>query len=370
MKIGILTYHRSVNYGAFLQAVALCRRLNAESGISAEIIDYNMKKADAVYSMRNWDLKRKLTKRGRYKFGKEMKAAFDRGYSEISDILSAEKLCSDDMEEFRKFVCGKYDVIIAGSDEIWRIDSFRGFPTPYWLIGDLGCRKFSYAASSRSDFSKLSEADRKTAKEALNDFEVISVRDNLTYDEIKKELGSDDRLMLSCDPSFLYDFPVKKDGIKRLAGAGNLKHEKSIIVMTPDRKLKNSIKTELGSSYNLISVASYGTGYISLPDLDPFEWLDVIADADFVITSFFHGACFSICLNTPFLAVGTDERIAKIRGLLEGTAHENRLIENPTEAISWRRLMEKYAARPNDTEIIKTGREAFDNYLLKLKTER
>ena len=43
MKVGILTYHRSVNYGAYLQALALCKKLNCEQDISAEIIDFRMK---------------------------------------------------------------------------------------------------------------------------------------------------------------------------------------------------------------------------------------------------------------------------------------------------------------------------------------
>ena len=37
MKIGILTYHRSINYGAFVQAYALQRTLIGRFGDSAEI---------------------------------------------------------------------------------------------------------------------------------------------------------------------------------------------------------------------------------------------------------------------------------------------------------------------------------------------
>ena len=51
MKVGILTYHRALNYGAFLQAVCLCERLNAEKEISAEIIDYDMQSAQNVYKL-------------------------------------------------------------------------------------------------------------------------------------------------------------------------------------------------------------------------------------------------------------------------------------------------------------------------------
>ncbi len=43
IKVGILTYHRSCNYGAHLQALSLCLRLNDEGDINAEIIDFRMK---------------------------------------------------------------------------------------------------------------------------------------------------------------------------------------------------------------------------------------------------------------------------------------------------------------------------------------
>ena len=40
MKAGILTYHNIPNFGALLQALALCRALR-QSGADCEIIDYS-----------------------------------------------------------------------------------------------------------------------------------------------------------------------------------------------------------------------------------------------------------------------------------------------------------------------------------------
>ena len=39
MRIGILTFHRALNYGAFLQAYAL-RRVMSEMGHQVEVVDY------------------------------------------------------------------------------------------------------------------------------------------------------------------------------------------------------------------------------------------------------------------------------------------------------------------------------------------
>ena len=49
MKVGILTYNRSHNYGAFLQAYSLCQKLNTIDNIDCEIINYNLETEDKVY---------------------------------------------------------------------------------------------------------------------------------------------------------------------------------------------------------------------------------------------------------------------------------------------------------------------------------
>ena len=41
MRVGILTYHKTHNYGAYLQSYALTNYLNQKNGIQAEIVDYN-----------------------------------------------------------------------------------------------------------------------------------------------------------------------------------------------------------------------------------------------------------------------------------------------------------------------------------------
>ena len=40
MRIGVITFHRSVSYGAFLQTYAMCRYLKS-MGHEVEVIDYN-----------------------------------------------------------------------------------------------------------------------------------------------------------------------------------------------------------------------------------------------------------------------------------------------------------------------------------------
>ncbi len=372
MKIGILTYHRSRNYGAFLQACALCSRLRAEHDMEAEIIDFNMDVAEKFYALPKWGLARRIKNHTSYDFQKKRAAAFDRGIKKAKDLLSPDSLVTDNLEAFQAFVKGKYDVIIAGSDEIWKLDGFRGFPTPYWLIGDLACRKFSYAASSRSDFSELDQVRYGILCDALRDFEFISVRDQRTFNECEKALGSSEKLINVCDPSFLYDFsPANRPLDEVLKGKAKLDpSKKKIVLMLDDKKLYERLYSQLAGKYELISVFHRLKGSICVPDLDQFQWLEVIKNADLVISSFFHGICFSIVNSTPFIAVGTDNKRSKLDELLLGTDLENRYIHgkelNSTDWIG----VTQNAMIPVDTRsFVENERKNFDVFLEKLRKE-
>ena len=49
-KIGILTFHKSLNYGSALQAFALVQKLR-ELGYDAEVIDYKQNNYDYQYKL-------------------------------------------------------------------------------------------------------------------------------------------------------------------------------------------------------------------------------------------------------------------------------------------------------------------------------
>ena len=119
-------------------------------------------------------------------------------------------MVSDDFKMFNEFVLGKYDLIISGSDEIWKMGGVRGFPNAYWQIGDTGARKISYAASARCNFKELPEEKQQIIMETINQYEYIGVRDQLTAEELKDYVEDHTKIHINCDPSFLFDFDIKK----------------------------------------------------------------------------------------------------------------------------------------------------------------
>lgn len=370
MKVGILTYHRARNYGAFLQSVSLCSRLNQEPDIDAEIIDFDTSRAEIAYSIKLLSLK-SIYHPKKTLFDLKMKKAFERGYEKTKHLRSKETMVSDDISDFQRFVNNKYDVIIVGSDEVWNTMYKRGFAKPYFLIGVTGCRKFSYAASARCDYNKMNDKDHESIRNGLREFEYISVRDLPTYNQMIAEGINQSNLTISCDPSYLYDFDVKKKNICEIIKNKKIdEKKKNMLVLCENKVVCKSIHDELGHDYNLITAAIPVNGFISEPDLDPFEWMELIKSVDFVISSFYHGVCYSIINNTPFIAVASSaSRRSKLLDMLNETPLEDRFVDVGNENVSWHNYVERFSKNSNFSEFVNTKRESFSGYLERLKNQ-
>ena len=370
MKIGIFTYHHADNYGAYLQACAICNRLNEHPDLEVEIIDFVMNKEIEFYSFyeKKWV---KLLGIFAKKIGFRCKIhqVFEKARLSPVMRLSRESLRSDSINDFIKFVQGKYDVIIAGSDEIWKLDGFRGYPTPYWLFGDLKCRKFSYAASSRADFSKLKGEKRETLVKNLHEFEYIGVREQQTAESLKELLGENKKICVCCDPTFLYDFPLRDLSLEEaLKGKAKIDpKKKTIVLMTMDHKIATRVRETFGKEYNLVSVLEYHSGYRNVYDLTPLQWLEVVKNADLFITTFFHGTCFSIIYQTPFITFGSKERNSKIKSLFVGAEElKERYILDKDDFLDRPDFKEEVVKRMkkfDTTEYIRVRRENFNDFV-------
>ena len=369
LKIGILTFHGSYNYGAFLQACSLCTRLNMEEFISAEIIDFTMPIALRGYYLKNWSFPVRVKHFSTVFFQKQLIKAFQRGRKKIAGLLSKDVLYSNNIKEFQKYVYGKYDVIIAGSDEIWKLDGERGFPSPYWLVGDLGCGKFSYAASSRSDWESLPAYKIDRIQKLLSEFELISVRDKITYNMVAKCMSNSSNVRLDCDPSFLYRFPIEQSDelLKKKARISN--HKKNIVIMCDNKDFISQFRRTINKrEFNLIAVYKRHKGCISVADLDPFEWLDIISHADLVIASFFHAICYSIVYNTPFIALGTDRKKSKLEELLLNTEFEERYFNvTGLEMVDWNKVINDSMHKVDFSAFVDRQNCRFNDYLNELE---
>lgn len=370
MKIGILTYHRSVNYGAFLQAYCLAKYIKGvlKNKAEIEIIDYTSIKAMQYY---NSLIIKGISKRH------ELKKRMSFIRSSFLLPLSKEKIYSDDIEEIRKYLERQnYDLIIVGSDEIWKVNGMRGFPNAYWLNFELnGCIRMSYAASSRTPFETITKEKIQYIKEATDRFTYIGVRDAMTFDMLE-QIGVK-KVYLNCDPTFLISFSYDKEKFKdRLYKRFKISsHTKIIGVMIPDNKLITKIKKRMGNRYKVIALNDYhqDADYNCI-DINPFEWIKILGVLDYFVSDRFHGIVFAIKMSIPFLAIETYDKAecSKLKYLLESNGLKTQYFSKPKMNLDYEKLVEKIEEdeknfeRPKLLKVVQREKRKADSFKKKL----
>lgn len=305
-KIGILTYHRSINYGAFLQAYCLARYVTHIVGDAAkvEVIDYTSKISYENYNS--------ILFQGKHKRERWMqRIGFERACRLLP--LSKDRLCADSLEQIEAFIKKEgYDIIIVGSDEVWKVDGMRGFPTAYWLNFDIGdAIRISYAVSSRTDLKRIEQKKKEYIRSAVDRFQYLGVRDQATYDMVAQIGGVNP--YYNCDPTFLIPFTYDRKAFKeKLCKKYKIgKEQKLLGVMMPDEKIIKKIKNKFGTEYKIVTLYDFHEDAdVNMSSIHPFEWVKVIGCLDFLITDRFHGTVFAMKTGIPFLSVETYDTVS------------------------------------------------------------
>ena len=319
INLGILTFFSSINYGAFLQAYTLQEylRKNYADVLNVEIINLNTKASQEVY------LERIIFQDMRYR--EQVIAQYDLFLSARNKLLlSKDEFISDNIDDAKCYLQERYEIIVVGSDEVWRVDSIRSFPNVYWMNFTLkGTVYMAYAVSGRNDYQKLNAEMQQYIKSSVDRFAYIGTRDEITRKELLKiSMWEIDR---NCDPVFLMPelyirTDIEKEKTKERYKLNNGKPVVSIMVTDKyiGFKLYRMLKND-NRVVNLYNV-NEAVGESNLIDLSPFDWSDVIGISDLVITDYFHGVVFSIIHEVPFFAV---EHSKKGRGKIENLLLEN-----------------------------------------------
>ena len=320
MKVGILTFTGTINYGASLQAYAL-QELIKSFGIDVEIIEYH--NSDIDEKEKNSGLKR-FTPRGILKalvIGKGLKnkveffKMFEKNNMKFSPICDAEQL---------KELQGQYDKIVVGSDQVWCM----GITNNDWhyfldFIED-SRKKISYAPSFGNEYFPT-ECYTKAAK-LLNEFSQLSVREQSGAELIKKITGRDAKVVL--DPTLLLNCNEWKRKTSYVPEITNY-----ILVYFPHNKKKVfdfvfelQKKTKLPIIYLSIS-PRIQKGVKTIYDASPEEFLGWILHADYVVTGSFHGTAFSINCGKQFYYEPSGEG-SRIDNIVKMCGVEERSIGN------------------------------------------
>lgn len=202
----------------------------------------------------------------------------------------------------------KADCYIVGSDQVWS-KSLSVIENQVFFLnfGSKKIRRISYAASF--SMIRYPKKNLQVLKKMLNNFEAVSVRE-MTGVEICKKIDVSSKLV--ADPSIL----ITGDDYRQVFKLNNDKKQQifiySVNISTPEEIRWDNVK-EMAKNKRLNITVTPSSGYI--PGNEIFgkyvtyeyckipEWLDNIANSEFVITTSFHGIVFCLLFHTPFIYV-------------------------------------------------------------------
>lgn len=312
MKIGVLTYHGSINPGAFWQAYATCQLIR-QLGHDVEIIDYlhchrhQRGLPVSLYKVRAWtrpDLLLRILVQSHY-------AAKSRRTLPLSPPI----LARDELARVH------YDAVVIGSDVVWEqpID-------PVFLGKGISTdRLIAYGASAGG--SQAESSPLPPMMECPCPFYRISVRDANTLDFLKRGDPSwSQTASLVSDPTITLEIPEHCRKRPR---------KKPYLMVYNSRPLPEEFASEIqryadSNNLDVIAVFYKQRRFKNVVRISAYDWMSYLINASAVVTNTFHGSVLSCLNHVPLTVVDISrETLLKSREQFQSLGVESHVINNP-----------------------------------------
>ena len=307
MKIGILTFHNTINYGGVLQCYALKEVLKS-FGHDVKIIDYRCNMVEDYKKVVPSAILKDISgfsRRIKYILGsvvlyprkKKATKAFN---TFLENNFELSKRITD-----INTISRGYDYIVFGSDQIWSPRLCGGFDPVYWGQFHKGNTKFVTYAVSLGEPRKLVKAEWNRIGGLINAFDKISVRENELKEAIEKRFSipvtcNIDPTLL-CEPdvfekkairpkenNYVFLFNVQSDS-QSIAFAYHLAQMMGCHLIVGQARPRFRIKKD--KRYKLVEAFS------------PEEFLGYIKYARLVVGNSFHAIALSLVFKKDFYSL-------------------------------------------------------------------
>lgn len=295
-KIGVITFHRALNYGAVLQTYGLITTLNAIKP-GCMVIDYRGERLERhykpIYLPKNKNKLKSLLKcLMKYRLVVKKRKAFSQFVSKYIPVT--EEIYEDDTIGLAN---EQFDSYITGSDQVWSPKTV-GFDPAYFLTFAKGQKKNSYAASF--GVQEIPEKLREEYYSRLHDYRRISVREESAVPMIEGLLP-DAKPLRHIDPSLLLDAEQWKKLAVKPQDTGyvllfTVNMPKQLIAFARSLAAQKGLKMIYLNDKPMF--CEKGIEYRRAAS--PEEFLGLFAHADYVVTNSFHGTAFSVNFQKNF----------------------------------------------------------------------
>ena len=318
-KIGLVSVHNP-NYGSMLQTYALHTYLKS-LGVDNEIILYTKKK-DWRQFVRLFNIplvimKGRIVYRDIYckLFYKEISEQLDIRISKFNEFKENYFVFSRNHIGWKDLLTANrdYDTFIIGSDQVWNPINIG---TNFFNLLFTDDSKFRISYASSFGVSLIPSSQVKKTKQYLDRIQCLSTREKTGRDIIKGLTGRDAAHV--CDPTLLID----KDYWDKLKGEQRFIKEKYIFCYflgnnPSQREFANKFKRHTG--YKIVALqhldelilSDMGFADITPFDVGPTEFVNLIANAEYILTDSFHGTIFSLLYRKLFFTFSRFESMAK-----------------------------------------------------------
>ena len=341
MRIGILTLPLHTNYGGILQAYALQTVLER---MGHEVVVFDTPNKNFLPPL--WKLPLSFAKRAILKFvGKTDRVFIERYNNNVRSVITQyiqpfidSNIHRKEIRSFKELKQEDFDVIVVGSDQVWRILYFPSL----WLGQQIenayldfaknwNVKKIAYAASFGTENWEYDEEQTEKCKDLLCKFDAVSTREVDGIKLCKTKFDVDALLVL--DPTMLLNMD---DYITLLQKAKTPRSDGTLLNYILDDSEEIDILINKVATDNHLVPFSVNNQF-EYDDSKPLQqrikpsvetWLRGFNDAEFVITDSFHACVFSILFKKQFIVVGNKERgMSRFKSLLKMFGLEERLVE-------------------------------------------
>lgn len=334
-KIGILTVHHSINFGATLQAFASNRFLRKQ-GYQAEVVDYRQDSLEVDAHLKS-NLRASWVNDKNHSFFHRMKLAAyllfslpgrARRYRRFAEFREKYMNLSEPCRTGQEIGQKDYTHIICGSDQIWNPAITGGLDPVFFANFPGDHKKISFAASMGA--SSFSNKNLALAETWINEMDACSVREIQTQDYLSGLVSIPVEQVL--DPVFL----LKREDYETIMAPPKEKKPYVLLYCVASSPIAMQTAKETAERYGLplieiINWKEYYAGHKQVCDIGPAEFLRYIHDAAYVLTNSFHGTAFSILLEKNFLVIDNKARGSRITDLLQLVGLSDRLTEGGTQ---------------------------------------
>lgn len=292
MKIGLITFHRALNYGAVLQCYAL-QRLLTDLGHDVTVIDYRQPYVEHSYRpiILSWLLKKlpfpgKLAKFLRR--ARELRRRHGVFGRFVARYLTLTSKCGS------KSIPADFDAYIIGSDQLWGLHCTREFDPVYG--GDFkrkpNSKLIGYGISSTT--RSLSTIGATAVASALGRFDAFSFRERELSETVRDMTGVEVPTVL--DPTLLADSELWR----RLADDANVTERDYVLLYevrpyADDPKALSQRATEVADALGVKVIDLSGA------EVEVNLFVALFRNARAVVSSSFHATVFALLFERPFV---------------------------------------------------------------------